>query len=158
MVGNASGCFKNGIILTSLSRNFFTDLRKASVDMPKPQFASSIESANDFFFLHFLLRKRLGRDLSPTVKGHSPIKSDLRCCPVDFFMLSPHNKPAFLVLIPPSFTSLNPFVTFFRPLQPPSSSHNRESMRIPGSTQTLSVIDRKCSHAKQAVHTKSSRF
>ena len=49
MVGNASGCFKNGIILTSLTRNFFTDLRKASVDMPKPQFASSIsQSANDF--------------------------------------------------------------------------------------------------------------
>ena len=31
---------------------------------------------------------------------------------------------AFLALIPPSFTSLNPFVTFFRPLQPHSSSHN----------------------------------
>ena len=50
MVGNTSGCFKNGIILTSLSRNFFTDLRKASVDMPKPQFVSSIsQSANDLF-------------------------------------------------------------------------------------------------------------
>ena len=48
-------------------------------------------------------------------------------CSVDFFMLSPYrpyNKPAFLALIPPSFTSLNPFVTFFRPLQPHSSSHN----------------------------------
>ena len=46
---------------------------------------------------------------------------------VDFFMLSPYrpyNKPAFLALIPPSFTSLNPFVTIFRPLQPHSSSHN----------------------------------
>ena len=46
---------------------------------------------------------------------------------VDFFMLSPYgpyNKPAFLALIPPSFTSLKPFVTFFRPLQPHSSSHN----------------------------------
>ena len=45
---------------------------------------------------------------------------------VDFFMLSPYrpyNKPAFLALIPPSFTSLNHFVTFFRPLQPHSSSH-----------------------------------
>ena len=36
----------------------------------------------------------------------------------------PYNKAAFLALIPPSFTSLNPFVTFFRPLQPHSSSHN----------------------------------
>ena len=77
MVGNASGCFKNGIILTSLSRNFFTDLRKASVDMPKPQFASSIsQSANDFFssFFIFLKKKKAwGRDLNPTVKGHSSI-------------------------------------------------------------------------------------
>ena len=45
-------------------------------------------------------------------------------CSVDFFMLSPHNKPAFISLIPDSFTSLNPFVTFFRPLQPHSSSQN----------------------------------
>ena len=53
----------NGIILTSLSRKFFTDLRKASVDMPKPQFASSIsQSANDFFssFL-FFKKKGLGK-------------------------------------------------------------------------------------------------
>ena len=55
MVGNASCCFKNGIILTSLSKNFFTDLRKASVDMPKPQFASSIsQSANDFLSSFFI--------------------------------------------------------------------------------------------------------
>ena len=40
-------------------------------------------------------------------------------------MLSPHNKPAFLALIPALFTSLNPFVTIFRPLQPRSSSYNR---------------------------------
>ena len=76
MVGNASGCFKNGIILTSLSRNFFTGLRKASVDMPKPEFASSIsQSANDFFssFFIFFKKKAWGRDLNPTVKGHSPI-------------------------------------------------------------------------------------
>ena len=74
MVGNASGCFKNGIILTSLSRNFFTDLRKASVDMPKPQFASSIsQSANDYFCTFFILEKAWGRDLNPTVKGHSRI-------------------------------------------------------------------------------------
>ena len=69
-------------------------------------------------------------------------------CSVDFFMLSPHNKPAFLALIPPSFTSLNPFVTFFRPLQPHSSSHNWGKYEN----------SRKCSHAKQAAHTKSSRL
>ena len=47
-------------------------------------------------------------------------------CSVDFFMLSPYrpyNNPAFLALIPPSFTSLNPFMTFCGPLQPHSSSH-----------------------------------
>ena len=54
----------NGIILTSLSRIFFTDLRRASVDMPKLQFASSIsQSANDFF-LHFLFLKKLGEGTS----------------------------------------------------------------------------------------------
>ena len=62
MVGNASDCFKNGINLTSLSSNFFTDLRKASVDMPKMQFASSIsQSANDFFFFFFLFLESLGK-------------------------------------------------------------------------------------------------
>ena len=72
-------------------------------------------------------------------------------CGVDFFMLSPYgpyNKPVFLALIPPSFTSLNPFVTFFRPLQPHSSSHNWGKYEN----------SRKCSHAKQAAHTKSSRL
>ena len=59
---------------TSLSRNFFTDLRKASVDMPKPRFASSnSQSANDFFLQFLFLKKAWGRDLNPTVKGHSPI-------------------------------------------------------------------------------------
>ena len=123
MVGNASGCFKNGIILTSLSRNFFTDLRKASVDMPKPQFASSIsQSANDFLSSFFILKKKIGKGTS-THRSKVPLLFSPTCS-VDFFMLSPHNKPAFLALIPPSFTSLNPFVTFFRPLQPHSSSHN----------------------------------
>ena len=51
-----------GIILTSLSRNFFTDLGKASVDMPKPQFVSSIsQSANDFLSL----KKSLGKGPQP---------------------------------------------------------------------------------------------
>ena len=113
MVGNASGCFKNGIILTSLSRNFFTDLRKASVDMPKPQFASSIsQSANDFF-LHFLFKKKLGEGTS--IRRSKVTLLFSLTCSVDFFMLSPHNRPAFLALIPPSFTPFNPFVTFFRP-------------------------------------------
>ena len=62
MVGNAGGCFKNVVILTSLSRNFFTDLRKASVDMPKPQFASLInQSANYFLSSFFILKKSLGK-------------------------------------------------------------------------------------------------
>ena len=60
--------------LTSLSRNIFSDLRKASVGMPKPRFASSIsQSANDFFFHFLCLKKAWGRDLNATVKGHSPI-------------------------------------------------------------------------------------
>ena len=44
----------------------------------------------------------------------------------DFFMRSQHIWPAFLALIPLSYTFLNPFKTFFRPLQPHSSSHNWE--------------------------------
>ena len=82
-------------------------------------------------------------------------------CSVDFFMLSPYrpyNKPAFLALIPPSFTSLKPFVTFFRPLQPHSSSHNWGKYENSRFNSGLSVIYRKCSHAKQEAHTKSSRL
>ena len=61
----------------------------------------------------------------------------------------------FLALIPP-FSSLTPFEKFFRPLQPDSSSHNWGiCMRIPSSTSTLPVIYGRCSHRKQAVHTKS---
>ena len=64
-----------GIILTSLSRNFFTDLGKASVDMPKPRFASSISQSAKHFFPSFFIKKKKawGWDLNPTVKGHSPI-------------------------------------------------------------------------------------
>ena len=124
MVGTASGCFKNGIILTSLARNFFTDLRKASVDMPKPQFASSInQSANDFLSSFFYVKKSLGKGPQPDGQRSLDLLFSLTCS-IDFFMFSPHNEAAFLALIPPSFTSLNPFVTFFRPLQPHSSSHN----------------------------------
>ena len=122
MVRNASDCFKNVKILTFLSRNFFTDSRKASVDMSKPRFASSIsQSANDFFSSFFILKK-LGKGTSIRLSKVTLLFGLM--CSVDFFMLSPHNQPAFLALIPPSVTSLNPFVTFFRPLQPHSSSHN----------------------------------
>ena len=52
----------NSIILTSLSKNFFTDLRKASVDIPRPGFASSItQSANEFFFSFFIKKKSLAK-------------------------------------------------------------------------------------------------
>ena len=119
----------------------------ASVDMPKLRFASPIsQSANDFFlFIFYLKKKTWGREFSLT-------------CSVDFFMLSPQNKPAFLALILPSFISLNPFVTFSNRCNPILAVTTGESMSIPGSTPTLSVIYRKCSHAKQAVHTKSSRL
>ena len=104
----------------------------------------------------FFFKEKLGEGTS-TRRSKVTLLFSLTCS-IDFFMLSPHNEAAFLALIPPSFTSLNPFVIFFRPLQPHSSSHKYESMRIPGSTQTLSVIYRKCCHAKQAVRTKSSRL
>ena len=112
--------------LTSLSRNFFTDLRKTSVDMPKPRFSSSIsQSANVFFSSFFILKKKLGEGTSMRRSKVTLLFS--LTCSVDFFMLSPYrpyNKPAFLALIHPSFPSLKPFETFFRPLQPHSCSHN----------------------------------
>ena len=156
MVGNASGCFKNGIILTSLSRNFFTDLRKASVDMPKPRFASSISQSAKDCFSSFLFKKKLGEGTSIR-RSKATLLFSLTCS-VDFFMLSPHNKPAFLALIPPSFRFLNPLVTFFRPLQPHSSSHNRGKYENSGFHADAYGLYRKCSHAKQAEHTKSSRL
>ena len=82
-------------------------------------------------------------------------------CSVDFFKLSsyrPYNKPAFIALIPPSFTSLKPFETFSDRCNPILAVTTGESMRIPGSTPTLSVKYKKCSHAKQEAHTKSSRL
>ena len=59
---------------------------------------------------------------------------------VDFFMLSPYkpcNKPAFLALIPPSFTSLNPFVACFRPLQPRSSKGVWKSRKLESGIGTV---------------------
>ena len=42
----------NGIVLTSLSRNVFTDLKNASVDKPKRWFSRSMsQSANQFVCL-----------------------------------------------------------------------------------------------------------
>ena len=116
----------NGIVHTSLSRNSFTDLRNASMDKPKPRFASSISlSANRFFSFIFTFKKKTGEGTS-IWRSKVTLLFSLTCS-VDFFMLSSYRrykKPAFLALIPPYFTSLNPFVTFFRPLQPYSSSHN----------------------------------
>ena len=92
------------------------------MDMLKPRFASSIsKSANNFFFFIFYYKK-IGEGTSIQQSKVTLLFS--LTCSADFIMLSPHNNPAFLALIPPSFTSLNPFVTFFRPLQPHSSSHN----------------------------------
>ena len=116
----------NVITHTSVSRNFFTDLRKTSVDMRKPRFASSIrQSANDFF-LHFLVKKKKLGEGTSIRRSKVTLLFSLTCS-VDFFMprpYRPYNKPAFLALIPPSFKSLNPFVAFSRLLQPHFSSHN----------------------------------
>ena len=94
--------------------------------MPKPRFASSInQSANDFFSSFFIFTKKLGEGTSMQ-RSKVTLPFSLTCS-VDFFMLSPYrpyNKLAFLTLIPPSFTYLNPFVTFFRLSQPHSSSHS----------------------------------
>ena len=146
--GMRAAVLKMGIILTSLSRNFFTDLRKESVDMPKPQFASLIsQSANDFFS-SFFIKKKLG--VGTSIRQSKVTLPFSLTWIVDSFMLSRHNKPAFLALIPPSFTSLNPNSIL--------AVTTVESMRIPGSTPTFPVIYRKCSQAKQAVHTKSGRL
>ena len=57
-------------------------------------------------------------------------------------MLSLHTWAAFLALISPFFTSLNPFEEFFRPLQPHSTSHNWGIwMKIPGTISALPVIE-----------------
>ena len=145
----------NGIVHTSLSTNSFTDLRNASMDKPKPRFASSISlSANRFFPFIFTFQKKTGEGTS-IWRSKVTLLFSLTCS-VDYFMLSPHIWPAFLALIPPSFASLNPLQTFFRPLQPHSSSHNWERYK---NSRFNFVAYRKCSHAmKQAVYTKSSRL
>ena len=68
-------------------------------------------------------------------------------------MLGPHDKSAFLALIPLLSHLSIPLWHFSDGCNPVTTG---ESMRIPGSTPTFPVIYRKCSHAKQSVHTKSS--
>ena len=121
MVGNASGCVKNGIILTSLSRNFFTGLRHPWTCRSR-SLQAQLANLQTTFILHFLFKKKFGEGTS--IRRSKVTLLFSLTCSVDFFMLRPENKPAFLALIPPSFTSLNPFVTFFRPLQLHSSSRN----------------------------------
>ena len=154
------------MISTSLFRNVFTDLKNPSLDKLKQPFASSIsQSANCFVVVvvvHFLFKKKKKwRRALPTVKGHSPILSNLQSWAWFLHAQSQHFHiwATFLALIPPPFKSLNLFKKFFRPLQLHSSSHNvKICMRIPGSTLTLLVNNRECSHAKQAVQTKSVRL
>ena len=137
-------------------------------------FAGSVsQSANRFGFFVFHLKKKTKQTNKQTNKtkqnknGEEPFRRSKVTLPfcltycqlVDFFMLSPHIWATFLALIPPCFTSLNPLEKFLRPLQLHSSSHNGKiCMRIPGSTLTRLVKNRKCSHAKQAVQTKSVRL
>ena len=61
--------------LTSLSRNFFTDLRKTSEDCRSRGFLAQLVNLQTNCFLPFLFKKKKawGRELNATVKGHSPI-------------------------------------------------------------------------------------
>ena len=94
----------------------------ASVDKLKPPFAGSIsQSANRFFFFHFLLKKKNKQTNKQNKNGEEPFRrskvtlpfcltySESRGC---FFMLSPHIWATCLALIPPSFLSLNPLRNF----------------------------------------------
>ena len=103
----------NGIVLTFLSRTFFTDLRNTSRAVCKLK--------QPGFFL--LFAKKTGRDPSDGQRSLTPF---FLTCRVNFFILNPHIWTVFLALIPLSFTCLNPFGEFFRPLKPHSTSHNWE--------------------------------
>ena len=96
------------------------------MDMPKPWLIAQLANLQTtFFFIFYLIKKKVGEGTSMRRSKVTLLFS--LTCSVDFFMLGPYrpyNKPTFLALIPPSFTSLNPFVTFFRPFEPHSSSHN----------------------------------
>ena len=73
-------------------------------------------------------------------------------------MFSCHIWPAFLTLIPPSLTCRNPFETFFRPLQPHSSSHNWGKYENSRCNSDPSGYLWKMQSREQAVHTKWSRL
>lgn len=93
-----------GVVPPSLSRNFFTALRKPSFDKPKPRFASSIShSAN--WFSSALVRTGEG----PFRRSKFTLPFSLSCR-VDLF--SSHFCAAFQVLIPPYFTSFIRFRNF----------------------------------------------
>ena len=154
------------MISTSLFRNVFTDLKNPSLDKLKQPFTSSIsQSANCFavvvVVVHVLSKKKKN--------GEEPFRRSKVTLPfcltyslgLDFFMPSP-NISTFGLLLQHLFILLSHLsvpLKFFKPLQLHSSSHNGKiCMRIPGSTLTLLVNNRKCSHAKQAVQTKSVRL
>ena len=123
MVGNASGCFKNGIFLLPCLGTFSLIYGGHPWTCRSRSLQAQLANLQTTFVLHFLFKKKLEEGTSTRLsKVTLPFSLTFS---VVFFMLSPHNKPAFPALIPPSFTSLNPFVTFFRPLQPHSSSHNQ---------------------------------
>ena len=80
-----------------------------------------------FFFFFFFSFFKTGEGPFRRSKVTPPFSLT---CSVDVLQAqSPHLGCRFLALIPPSFTSLNPFDKFFRPLQP-----RPICMRIPGST------------------------
>ena len=130
------------------------------MEKPKPRFASSASpSANRFFFFIFGFKKKTNEGTS-IWRSNVTLLFSLTCRVWFLYAQSPHlacfsSTNSSLN----SFTSLNPFETFFRPLQndPILAVTTGESMRIPGLTPSFPVIYRKCCHdAQQAVHTKSS--
>ena len=89
-------------------------------------FLAQLANLQTYFFLPFLFKKKKLGEGTSMQQSKVTLLFSLTCI-VDFFMLSPYrpyNKPAFLALIHPSFPSLKPFETFFRPLQPHSCNHN----------------------------------
>ena len=80
---------------------------------------AQLTNLQTIFFLHFIFKKKsLGK--GPQCKG----QRSLFHLVWPTVLISSCSVPTDPTLIPPTFTSLNPVVTFFRPLQPHSSSHN----------------------------------
>ena len=103
-----------------------------------------------FFFFIFVKKKKTGEGPFRRSKVTPPFSLT---CSVDFLQAqSPHLGCRFLALILSSFTSLNPFEKFFRPLQPQPIC-----MRIPGSTSRFRLYIENAV-AKQAVYRKSIRL